>query len=459
MNKSEYKIGIELLKKESLEFLEKINEIPPNVKVTEKVDINNISNGLGIEKAFSLFKEKYGNKISATAGPNYYGFVVGGTTPASLLGDWLTSLYDQCSPVTDVSNIVENETIEQAKSLFGLSADFSGTLVSGGTVSNLVNLAIARQWLGLKHNIDFANKGLANSNVKINILSATPHSSILKSMAIIGIGKENIELVGTLKDREAIDIDSLRNKLEENKENPTIVIGNAGTVNTGDFDDFSAIEKLKTEFDFWLHIDAVFGGFANCSSKHKHYLEGWNCADSISIDAHKWLNVPYDSAFQFTKHKNLQSQVFQNGKAAYLDDIADSYINLTPENSRRWRALPIWFSFQAYGIDGVSKMIERNCQMAEQAGNWIEKSEHLTLLSEVKLNIVCFKVSEHLNISTESYLKSINETNKVFMTPTNYNGEYAIRIAFSNWSTQFKNVDELTEILNGTIMKIKEQGR
>ncbi len=117
--------------------------------------------------------------------------------------------------------------------------------------------------------------------------------------------------------------------------------------------------------------------------------------------------------------------------------------------------MPIWFSFQAYGIDGISKMIERNCQMAEQVGSWIEKSEHLTLLSEVKLNIVCFKVSGHLNPSTESYLKSINETNKVFMTPTNYNGEYAIRIAFSNWSTQFKNVDELIEVLNGTIMEMK----
>lgn len=456
MNKSEYEIGIELLKKESSEFLEKINKIPPNIKITEKVAIKNISNGLGIEKAFSLFKEKYGNKISGTAGSNYYGFVVGGTTPASLLGDWLTSLYDQCSPVTDVSNVLENEVIEQAKSLFNLSPDFSGTLVSGGTVSNFVNLAIARQWLGKQNEIDIAKKGLTNSNLEVKIFSATPHSSIFKSLAIIGIGKENIEFVGTKPNSESIDIDNLRNKLFSNKSKPCIVIGNAGTVNTGDFDDFSAIEKLKTEFNFWLHIDGAFGGFASCSNKHKHYLNGWNCADSITIDAHKWLNVPYDSAFQFTKHNNLQSQVFQNGDAPYLDDLANSYINLTPENSRRWRALPIWFSFQAYGIDGISKMIERNCEMAEQVGSWIDKSEYLTLLSQVKSNIICFKVSEKLKLSTESYLKSINETNKVFVTPTNYNGEYAIRIAFSNWATQFKDIDELIEILNGIIIETKQ---
>lgn len=456
MNKSEYKIGIELLKKESSEFLEKINKIPPNVKITEKSSVNNISNGLGIEKAFSLFKEKYGDKISATAGPNYYGFVVGGTTPSALLGDWLTSLYDQCSPVTDVTNVLEKEALEQAKILFDISSEFNGTLVSGATVSNLVNLAIARQWVGNQMNLDISKIGLTNSNANFTIYSATPHSSISKSLSIIGLGRDNLQIVGTMKNRESINIEELEKELQKNNHLPSIVISNAGTVNTGDFDDFRSLKKLKEKYNFWLHIDAAFGGFANCSTKHKYLLDDWNCADSITIDAHKWLNVPYDSAFQFTKHIHLQSQVFQNGNAPYLDSLTDSFINLVPENSRRWRALPIWFSFQAYGIDGISKMIERNCKMAEQVGSWIDKSEHLILLSEVKLNIVCFKVSEQLKLSTESYLQSINKTNKVYMTPTNYNGEYAIRIAFSNWSTESNDIDELLNIMKIPLLHISQ---
>ncbi|NQX81750.1 MAG: aspartate aminotransferase family protein [Flavobacteriaceae bacterium] len=448
MHKNEYKIGLELLKNESEQFVSNIDNIAPNIKVTDEFTVSDISKGVGIEKAFSLFKHKYGNKISATTGPNYYGFIIGGATPAALLGDWLTSLYDQCSPLTDVTNVLENEVIEQSISMFGLSSDFNGTLVSGATVSNMVNLAIARQWVGEKQNYDIAKKGLINSNLNIKIYSATPHSSIFKSLSIIGIGRESVEFVGTKKGRESIDVNSLRQKLSENKGVPCIVIGNAGTVNTGDFDDFLALEKLKEEFGFWLHIDAAFGGFANCSNKHKYLLEGWNSADSITIDAHKWLNVPYDSAFQFTKHTKLQSKVFQNGDAPYLDNSINSYINLTPENSRRWRALPIWFSFQAYGIDGISEMINNNCKMAEKTAQWIDNSEYFTLLSEIKLNIVCFKVRDIMGFSTETFLNKVNGTQKVFMTPTNYKGEYAIRIAFSNWSNNNKNVDELTSIFN-----------
>ncbi len=444
-SKNEYQKGLEILNKESNDFLSKNQTIPPNIKVLGETEIKDISKGIGVENTFSLFKKKYGNKISATTGPNYYGFVIGGTTPAALLGDWLTSLYDQCSPLTDVTNILEKETLEQAKILFNISSEFKGTLVSGATVSNLVNLAIARQWIGKQMELDIANNGIVTNNIKV--YSATPHSSVSKSLSIIGIGRDNLQIVKTVSKRESIDTDQLEKELQKDSNSPSIVVANAGTVNTGDFDDFSALKKLKEKYNFWLHIDAAFGGFANCTSKHKYLLNSWNCADSITIDAHKWLNVPYDSAFQFTKHIHLQSQVFQNGNAPYLDSLTDSFINLVPENSRRWRALPIWFSFQSYGIDGISEIIERNCEMAVQIGNWIDESEFLILMAEVKLNIVCFKVSEEMEFSTAMYLKAINETNKVFMTPTNFQGEYAIRIAFSNWSTEFSDLNDLIKLL------------
>lgn len=179
-------------------------------------------------------------------------------------------------------------------------------------------------------------------------------------------------------------------------------------------------------------------------------VEGIDYADSITIDAHKWLNVPYDSAMQFTRHKQLQVEVFQNN-AAYLGGSIENpdFFDLTPENSRRFRALPAWFTLKAYGKRGYQYLIEQNVELAQRLGDKIKKSGHFKLLSPVRLNVVCFTLDKEA-VTTEmikQFLALLNQQGKVFMTPTTYKGVPAIRAAFSNWRTAEKDLEIIWDAL------------
>jgi glutamate/tyrosine decarboxylase-like PLP-dependent enzyme len=425
-------------------YLSKQNDLPPGRFVPDLSMESLPQHGIGAKAALSYFESNYADEMTNSAGPRYFGFVTGGSTPAALAGDWLVSTYDQnaCGSNDSIAPQLERQTIHFFKELFGLDESFFGSFVSGATMSNFTSLAIARQWVGEQYDIDFSTDGLFNSS-PTKILSGTPHSSILKSLSMLGLGRKSVVRIATLPEREAVDIQALESYLQQHRE-PLIVVANAGTVNTVDFDDLDAIGKLKSRFNFWLHVDAAFGGFATCSEKFRHYLDGINYADSVTIDAHKWLNVPYDAAMQFTRHKDLQLKVFQNS-AAYLTDPEKSpdYFHYTPENSRRFRALPSWFTLMAYGRDGYREIVERNCSMAHRLGDLLNSSDNFRLLAPVRMNVVCFSLS-HANVSTNdisAFLNAIRDDGRAFFTPTVYQGIPAVRAAVSNWLTDDDDIE------------------
>ncbi|MBA4057331.1 MAG: aspartate aminotransferase family protein, partial [Marivirga sp.] len=393
-----------------------------------------------------------------SAGPRYFGFVTGGSTPAAVAGDWLVSAYDQnaCGSNDSIAPQLERQTIHFFKQLFGLDDEYFGSFVTGATLSNFTSLALARQWIGEQSGIDFSNDGLSNE-VPVKILSGTPHSSVIKSLSMLGVGRKALVKMDTLKDREAIDVNALEDYLKKNP-GPCIIVANAGTVNTVDFDDLDAIGKLKSTYPFWLHVDAAFGGFAACSEKFAQYLKGINHADSITIDAHKWLNVPYDAAMQFTRHKSIQLKVFQNS-AAYLGDPEKSpdYFHYTPENSRRFRALPSWFTLMAYGKEGYREIVERNCEAAHYFGQQIKNSPDFRLLAPVRMNVVCFTLAQN-DISPEiigEFLNTVRDDGRVFFTPTVYKGTPAIRAAISNWLTEKQDIDLAFDVLSRIAHNLK----
>jgi glutamate/tyrosine decarboxylase-like PLP-dependent enzyme len=406
--------------------------------------------GVGLQGALARFVEDWEPGFSGSAGPRYLGFVTGGATPAAIAGDWLTSAYDQNAAGNgdSVATDLERQTIAWLAELFGLDEAYTGSFVTGATMSNVVGLAIGREWLGDQLGVSVTEAGVAALGA-VTVLSGTPHSSVYKALSLLGLGRNQLRTVPTLPGREAVDVARLAEALDGLAGRPAIVVANAGTVNTVDFDDLTAIAALKQRYPFWLHVDAAFGAFAALSPDYAHLVAGLSGADSICLDLHKWLNVPYDSAVQFTRRRDLQVRVFQNS-AVYLGLPTENpdFVHLTPENSRRLRALPAWFALIAYGREGHREIVERSAALAHRLGERIAAMSGLRLLAPVRLNVVCFTLAGAPTMEqVAAAAGAIADTGESFVTPTVYAGTPGLRAAFSNWRTTEADLDRVLAAL------------
>lgn len=406
--------------------------------------------GVGLRAALAQFEQRWAPGFSGSAGPRYLGFVTGGATPASLAGDWLTATLDQ-NPTAGIDSSapdLERETVAWLRELFDIDAAHEGCFVSGATMSNFVGLAIAREWIGEQRGVSVAESGVAALG-PVPVFSGTPHSSIHKALSMLGLGRTAVRKVACLPGREAVDVAALEQALAALDGQAAIVVANAGTVNTVDFDDLAAIAALRERFPFWLHVDAAFGAFAVLSEATAPLVRALSAADSICIDLHKWLNVPYDSAVQFSRRRDLQVRVFQNA-AAYLGLPGErpDFVHLTPENSRRLRALATWFALAAYGRDGHREIVERCNALARQLGERIEGMHGFRLLAPVRMNVVCFTLADAPDEARiQSIVRAVRDGGEAFITPTVLAGTWGLRAAFSNWRTGVNDVERVQAAL------------
>jgi glutamate/tyrosine decarboxylase-like PLP-dependent enzyme len=413
--------------------------------------------GSGAERALRELLDEGLDGTIRSAGPRFFHFVIGGSTPAALAADWLASALDQnngawiAAPLTAQLEVV---CMSWLKELFGLPHGWGGVLTTGATMANFTALACARRWWGLQHDRDVDRDGLGGLPPVPVLSSGYIHPSATKALAMLGVGRSTVRTY--IRDGVGrVDLGSLEEALASLDGAPAIVIANAGEVNAGDFDPIADMVDLAERHRAWLHVDGAFGLFAALSERAAHLTRGIERADSVIADGHKWLNVPYDCGFAFVREAGLLPPVFALS-ASYLPEVDEprpNFFNLGPESSRRARSLAVWATLRAYGRGGYRRLVERHLDLALRIARRVDEAPDLERLAEVQLNIVCFRFrpegieEDQLDELNRSLGEEVLQDGRVYVGTTVYKGNVAFRPALVNWQSTEEDIDLLVDVI------------
>jgi glutamate/tyrosine decarboxylase-like PLP-dependent enzyme len=408
--------------------------------------------GCGAKKSIETLLDMNAKAAANTGGPKCFHFIIGGSTPAAMAADLLATAFETVTYTWVVSPVgvqMELQALDWLKQLFGLPASMSGIMVTGATMANFVGMASARQWWGEQQGFDISEDGMSGKPQMPVLTSGFIHASSLKVLALLGVGRGNVQQF-CRDDFGRLDIDAMRVALEKLKGKPALVIINAGEVNTGEFDPVRDIITLAREHNCWVHVDGAFGLFARVSPRVAHFADGVELADSITVDGHKWLNVPFDSGYAFVRDNGLMTRAFRYS-ADYLpalDNPRPTMGAIGPESSRRARGFAVWATLKAYGRQGQRKIVEHCLDIAQHFAGQVRLHGSLELMSEVHLNIVAFRfnpggLSEDKLNELNTQLGELVISDGRFLVGTSKIGQTTIfRPAFSNWRTREQDVEE-----------------
>lgn len=404
--------------------------------------------GVGAEAAITALWDRFGDTFSGSSGPRYWGYVHGGVTPAAIAADWIAAAVDQTGQMhgDSPSVAIERETMAMLRDLFALPDEYHGMFVSGGSMANYTGLAIGLQRVGERFGVDVSREGVA-ALPPIRVLTGECHASVSRACGMLGLGRNAVDHLPLELGRERVSIPAMSTRLRELRGHPVIIVGNAGTVTTGDCDDLGALADLAGESDAHLHVDGAFGLFAQLTDRTSALTSDIGRADTIASDAHKWLNVPYDSGLLFSRHLDAQTAMFKNESLYLPPPTVDplNFPNLGPENSRRLRALPAWATLQAYGREGYRRFVGRCCALASELGERIDAEPGFRLAAPVRLNVVCFQLVEGGVLAdagaTKQFVEALIEDGRVRVSTSMLNGEACVRLAILNWRTGHGDLD------------------
>ncbi len=380
--------------------------------------------------------------LVATPGPRHFGFVIGGALPAALAADWLVSAWDQCAAFHSLSPAaaaIEQITSAWTLELLGLPADASVGFVTGGQGANTTSLAAARHAVLARAGWNVERDGLIGAPAVHILCGEQAHATIYTSLRLLGLGEETAIRIPA-DDQGRMDPDALAKTLAAN-DGPTIVCAQAGNVATGAFDPFGPIADACSEHGAWLHVDGAFGLWAAAAPATRHLTAGVERADSWAVDAHKWLNVPYDGAMAIVADPDAHLAAMRlAGPYLVADPGQRDNTNYVPESSRRARAVPVYAAIRSLGRGGIAEMIERNCAQARRMAKQLNNIPDTEVLNDVVLNQVLVRLPGG-DDANRAAVAAIQSDGTCWLGGTTWNGEYVLRVSISNWATTDEDVD------------------
>lgn len=367
--------------------------------------------------------------------PRFFGFVAGGTLPVSLAANWIAGAWDQnvnMRVLSPVGCAVEDIASDWLVDLLRLPRGTHCSFVTGTTTANITALLGARHALLKRWGWDVNKQGMAGSPTICAVVGEQVHTTMLRSLRVLGIGEDQVARVPVDDQGRMIP-----DQLPPLDQGPTLLCVQAGNVDSGGFDPLRTLCERACAASAWVHVDGAFGLWAAASAEFEHLIDGHDLADSWACDTHKWLNVPYDCGLAFIRDTDSLRASLKL-KADYLiQDLADP-MEFTLEASRRARGIEVWAALRNLGRQGVAGLVSRSCELARQFADRLRAAGY-EILNDVVLNQVL--VSFGSDSVTAEVIRRVRESGIAWFSGTRWRGQNAMRISVSCWATMESDIE------------------
>ncbi len=388
------------------------------------------------DEVIALLNYLGGPATVASTGGRFFGFVIGGTLPVALAANWLAGTWDQNAGLlaaSPVATIVEEIARDWLLDMLGLPPTAGIGFVTGGTMANFTSLASARHALLQKVGWNVEEQGLFDAPPITVVVGDEGHVTLFKSLSMLGMGRSRVIRV-PVDNQGRMRADQLP-PLNET----TLLCLQAGNVNTGAFDPFSEIIPRAREAGAWVHIDGAFGLWVAASPAYHELMRGYTDADSWSVDAHKWLNVPYDSGIAISRDPQAMRGAMSTAASYLVESDHREPSHYTPELSRRARGIEIWAALRSLGRSGFIEIVERNCRQAQRFADGL-RAAGFTILNDVVINQVLVSFGDADR--TRRVIAAAQREGTAWFGGTVWQGHTAMRISVSGWSTTDADIDQ-----------------